>query len=124
MSGLHQFVIEAVQTVRRKIRWKPGKDHQHLQKRIRRGHLPSATTLDEYEAIIKTIVTTPKAEVLIYTYGGFDYPTIVANINGRPWLAMFNMQGIMETAFPPDDPVEYFAKPYFKRLGRLEELER
>jgi hypothetical protein len=35
---------------------------------------------------------------------------------------MFGLNGIMETAFPPDDPDEYLADERFRFLDGLQEL--
>jgi hypothetical protein len=37
---------------------------------------------------------------------------------------MFGLNGIMETAFPPDDPVAYLADVRFQLLGSMQELMR
>ena len=38
------------------------------------------------------------------------------------WLVMIGLDGIMETAFPPENPAIYLAHLRFQRLGTLEEL--
>jgi hypothetical protein len=48
---------------------------------------------------------------------------VVAEIDGIRWLVMLGMDGIMETAFPPEDSATYLADPRFTRVGTLEELE-
>jgi hypothetical protein len=93
------------------------------KKRIRQGHLPPATTLAEYEAIILAIVSHPDAFVFVYRYGSTDYPTLVAPYQGRIWLVMFNLDGIMETAFPPDEPDTYFSTdPRYIPVGPAKEI--
>ena len=76
----------------------------------------------EYEGIIIRVINTPTAEVFVYRWGETVYPTIVAEVEGARWLVMVDLDGIMETAFPPEDPETYLANLRFQRLGTLEEL--
>jgi hypothetical protein len=115
-------VIEAIRRLREGVRWRPEKDTQHLAKRIALGHLPVGTTLAEYEAIIIRVITTPTADVLVYRWSERFYPTVVAEVDGTRWLVIVDLDGIMETAFPPEDPETYLANLRFQRLGTLEEL--
>ncbi len=108
MESLRAQVANSIHRVQSGVRWKPGKGRQHLEKRIRLGHLPPATTLAEYEKVILSIVSHPDAFVYVYRYGSTDYSTLVAPYKGRVWLAMFSLKGIMETAFPLDEPDTYF----------------
>jgi hypothetical protein len=125
-SGMKDVQIQLAQAIRRVqsgVRWKAGKGDQHLAKRIRQGHLPATTALDEYEAIIQAIASHPEASVYVYQFGPTDYPTVVAPYQGRIWLAMFNLDGVMETAFPPDEPDTYFnADPRYIPVGSLREI--
>jgi hypothetical protein len=122
MEDLHALALQAIQLVRNKVQWKSGKAEPHLTKRIRRGHLNLEATLADYEAIIARVVNDPAADVYVYSFGNDRYPTIVADINGQRWLVMVDVQGVLETAFPPDDPTAYLSKSEFVRLGTLEEL--
>jgi hypothetical protein len=117
-------VIDAIRRLREGLRWRPGKDTEHLAKRIELGHLPVGTTLAEYEAIIIRVISTSTAEVFVYRRGEILYPTVVAEVEGARWLVMVGLDSIMETAFPPEDPGTYLANPQFQRLGTLEELVR
>ena len=115
-------VRSSIQLVQKKIRWKPGKDVQHLQTRIRYGHLSAAATIADYETIIANIVNSPQTDVYIYRWGQDIYPTLVTTYQDQRWLVMFGLNGIMETAFPPTDPEEYLADPRFQHFGKMEEL--
>ena len=117
-------VIDAIRRLREGLRWRPEKDTQHLAKRIELGHLPVGATLAEYEAIIIRVISTSTAEVFVYRWGETFYPTVVAEVEGARWLVMVDLDGIMETAFPPEDPETYLANLRFQRLGTLEELGR
>jgi hypothetical protein len=84
--------------------------------------LEGETTLAEYEAIITTVLFHPDAVVYVYRYGVTDYPTVVAPCGGQLWLVMVGPEGVMETAFPPDDTETYFSDPRYIFVGKLEEL--
>lgn len=113
----------AIRQVQGEIRWKPGKAYRHLNKRKDLGHLPPQATLEEYERIIQTIVRHPQAFVYVFRYGDTDYLTIVAPYEEQEWLVMVGPQGVMETAFPPDEPDRYFGDdPRYIPVGTLEEL--
>jgi hypothetical protein len=116
-------IREAIRQLREQIRWKPGSVVRHLAKRIELGHLASTATIATYEALIIRIVTTPRADVFVYHWGETRYLTIVADVEGVRWLVMSGFDGMMETAFPPDDPEMYLSNARFSRVGSLEELE-
>ena len=115
-------ITDAIRRLRERVRWRPGKNTQHLAKRIELGHLPFGTTLAEYEATIIRVISTSTAEVFVYRWGETVYPTIVAEVEGVRWLVMVGLDSVMETAFPPEDPETYLANLRFQRLGTLEEL--
>jgi hypothetical protein len=115
-------ITEAIRRLRERVRWRPGKNSQHLAKRIELGHLPIGATLAEYEAIIIRVIRASTAEVFVYRWGDTVYPTIVAEVESVRWLVMVGLDSVMETAFPPEDPEIYLANPRFQRLGTLEEL--
>lgn len=122
MEDYASIAAETIRLVRKGIRWKPGKGRQHLDKRIRLGHLKANSTMAECEAIITAVVLDPRADVFIFLFNHEPYPTIVAEVAGRRWLAMANREGLMETAFPPDDPDEYLSDPQFVSLGNVEDI--
>jgi hypothetical protein len=94
-------VIQAIIVNGGGIKWKPGKADPHLAKRIRLGHLPENSTLENYEAVIATITSDQKANVYAYIYDRVIYPTLTAIVAGELWLVMMRMDGVMETSFPP-----------------------
>jgi hypothetical protein len=115
-------VRAAILALRTHIYWKPGKDVQNLQTRIRYGHLPSTTTLVAYEALIKRILHDELADIYVYKWQQAHYPTVVGMQNRRRWLVMCGINGVIETAFPPTDPEEYLADPRFHYLGKSWEI--
>ncbi|MCU0543037.1 MAG: hypothetical protein MUE44_12690 [Oscillatoriaceae cyanobacterium Prado104] len=116
-------ILQAIAQVRTKILWKPGKATSHLFKRIRLGHLPDDSSLEQYNAIITAIVNSPEAKVYVYVYGETIYPTLVANMDNKLWLVMISLEGVLETAFPPDRPEIYLANSAFVYLGSVKELQ-
>jgi hypothetical protein len=115
-------IADAIRWLREGVHWRPGRDVQHLAKRIELGHLPDGTTVDYYEALILYVVRTPTAMVYAYRWGESLYPTVVAEVEGVPWLVTMGLDGLMETAFPPEGPEMYLANPRFQQMGTLEEL--
>jgi hypothetical protein len=122
MDAPRDPIVEANLQLRNRLQWKPGKARPHLAKRIALGHLPHEASLEDYEALIRRVVQTPAAEVFVYRWGEIAYLTVVATVNGVRWLVMFSMDGVMETAFPPENSAMYLGKAPFTRVGTLEEL--
>lgn len=116
-------VLAAIHKVQEKILWKPGKASIHLAKRIRLGHLPENSSLEDYETIINLVVHYVNVQVYLYVYETISYPTLVAPIKEQSWLVMFSLNGVLETAFPPEDPEKYLSNSSFIHLGLLKDLE-
>lgn len=124
-DAVYQTVVEAITAVRLELRWKPGKAQQHLIKRIERGHLSPETTLSQYEAIIRSVLLDPTAQVFVFQFGQTFYPTVVAEYADKAWLVMVGLNGILETAFPPDDVEDYvYNDPSYIRIGPIDEVSR
>ncbi len=122
LHELRLLAAAAIQMVRHHVRWKSGKDVEHLKKRISRGHLPLGTSLDQYNQIIQKILTEPESNIYHYPFGQADYFSVTNEIDGRPWLVLISAKGIMETAFPPDDLQDYIVQSKYVFLGKLKEL--
>ena len=122
MDELNAQVVAAIRLVRTRVRWKPGKAQQHLQKRIALGHLEPDAQLDDYEAVISALVHNAYTEVYVYVFDDQVYPVVVGTVSNKRWLAMFGLDGVMETAFPPTDATSYLSDSRFVRLGTLQEL--
>lgn len=122
-SQLLGQVISAINTLQTQIRWKPGKDVEHLRTRQDYGHLPVSATMADYEAIVASILHDFTADVYVYRWrSDAIYPTVVANHETGLWLVMFDLDGIMETAFPPTDPGQYLSDSRFQYLGTIEDF--
>jgi hypothetical protein len=85
--------------------------------------LPVTATLDDYQAIIASILRDATADVYVYVWRPMAiFPTVVAFHVDRQWLVMFGLDGVMETAFPPTDPEQYLSDPRFHYLGTMQEV--
>ncbi len=121
-EDLRVAIIGAINRAQAAIQWKPNKAIRHLTKRIRLHHLSPEATLTEYEAIITAVLNDNEAKVYFFWYNNTAYPTIVTPIHNRIWLVMVGSNGVMETAFPPDDPETYLADSAYIYMGPLKEL--
>lgn len=119
---ISQQIVVALQMIQTEIRWKPGSLDRHLQSRKRRSHLPADATIADYEAIIRQIVAQPLNQVYIFRITTESYVTVVESSADRPWLVMFDLTGLMETAFIVENPSSYLNKAEFLRLGTIAEL--
>lgn len=117
-----EAIIKTIGAIQSNVKWKLGKAEPHLAKRIRLGHLPEGSTLANYEEIIGSVTSNPATKVYAYIYDQTTYPTLTATVESRIWLVMIGMDGILETAFPPDNPDRYLSNNPFVYLGILEEL--
>lgn len=121
MNDLRLAVAEAIRRVRHQVAWKPGKDLNHFRKRQALGHLGATTILDDYSRLIQAVVGDRRARVYVYRARGSVYAAVRGSLD-RPWLTIFNLAGIMETAFPPDDIEGYLAQAGFTEMGMVEEF--
>ncbi|MDE0143713.1 MAG: hypothetical protein OXI80_14355 [Caldilineaceae bacterium] len=47
---------------------------------------------------------------------------VAGSIQGQTWLVMFDLDGVLESAYIVDRPDLYLGKPVFERVGALEEI--
>ena len=113
---------EAVRLVQRQICWKPGSAERHLWKRKRRGHLPLDATLADYERIIRSAVRSQAAIVYLYGHDNASYVAVAASIQRQTWLIMFDLDGVLESAYTVERPGLYLRKSVFNRVGALAEV--
>lgn len=83
LGRLRKQVANALRDVQTQVRWKPGKDVEHLRTRIDYGHLPADAGLDDYETIISDVLNNPASEVYVFVWQDDAYPTVVAEHEGR-----------------------------------------
>ena len=113
---------EAVRLVQRQICWKPGSAERHLWKRKRRGHLSLDATLADYERIIRSAVRSQAAIVYSYGHDNASYVAVAASIQEQTWLIMFDLDGVLESAYIVERPGLYLRKSVFNRVGALAEV--
>ncbi len=100
--------------------WKggPASITNHLQRRKKRGHLPSDAT--ESDLIQKGMEVLQSAVSVVYEY--IPSGTLYFVVH-EEWAVFFDEEGLWDTAFPPDIPERYFASTKgYKLLGKLSEL--
>ena len=66
-------IVEALQAIQKRILWKSGKDHVHLKKRQRMGHLLPSASMVDYEQIILDTVRDSNNVVYLYEFGDTHY---------------------------------------------------
>ena len=118
-----QRMVDALQEIRRCIRWKPGKGISHFEKRRKMKHLLPSTSLKDYEKIISDIVKNGRNVLYLYDFGGIFYYGVRGFVgDNNEWLVIFGAGGVMETAFPPRDIDDYLDRRGFVLLGIIEEV--
>ncbi len=122
MADLQSQIRNAIQRIQTQIKWRAGSETGHLLKRKVRNHLPLNATLADYERIIKAVVTDRKARVFVYWHGQKCYPTIVSTIEEQQWLVMFDLDGVLETAYIVERPDRYLNRSVFESVGTLDEV--
>lgn len=78
--------------------------------------------MDDYENIIQTILQDTSAQVYLYWHEGTPYVAVSAVLGKNRWLAMFDIDGVMESAFVVDRPSRYLNKQAFELIGSVEEV--
>jgi hypothetical protein len=121
-TDLQHEIVTAINFVKESIKWRPNKDQLHLEKRVRLNHLPMMATLSDYNDIIRLIIHDESATVYLFHFDNIVYPVVVTSYENKVWLAMFGMDGVMETAFPPDKPDEYFQDSRYQLIGTLKDI--
>lgn len=124
VEDLRSLVRDAIKKVQSEVRWRPGSAVGHLLKRKARQQLPWNATLDDYEQVIKAVVSDLHARVFVYWHGHKPYPTVVSVIAEHHWLVMFDADGVLESAFVVERPDRYLDRPAFAMLGTLGEIVR
>ncbi|MBB6444102.1 hypothetical protein [Bacillus benzoevorans] len=101
--------------------WKHGMDIHHFNKRKRRGHLPLDWSLEDYNQLIVNIVKELDSETNLYFKEIFKQRYYV--IGDKYWIDIIGEDGIMETAFPPNNYSKYLSKDEgYIFLGTVQEV--
>ena len=123
MADLETRITDAIRSVETGVCWRPGSAERHLQKRKLRGHLPAEATLEDYERVIQTVAQEHETAVYVYWHSGIPYVTLTAVIEDRCWLVMFDLDGLIESAFVVERPDRYLSNPAFVRSGTVGEVQ-
>ena len=113
---------KALLAVRSRVRWKTGKDLRHLEKRKLLRHLPPDASMEDYNDLIAGIAHDDTAFVYDYLFGVKEYFAVAGVVDGTDWLVIFSLDGLMETAFPPDDMGWYIADQRMVTVGRVGDI--
>lgn len=122
-----EYLLEAssaLGALRKKLRWKSGKDIQHLEKRKAMGHLPEHSLLEDYNTLIYELIEDDDNIVYLYEFGVKRYYAVRGKVHKVDWIVIFSKDGIMETAFPPRGIDDYIEKRGFKLVGKIREVLR
>jgi hypothetical protein len=88
------------------------------------GHLPPHYSLEDYNKVISSIVREGQNLAYLYEFAGERYYAVRGPFKDREWLVIFSRDGIMETAFPPEEMEQYLAWRGFMPVGRIKEVLR
>lgn len=104
------------------LKWKLGKNVEHLEKRKRKGHIPSDFTLEDYERVILSIINNVENDVYLYYLKGFIKDYFVFG-NGS-WIVIIGDDSIIDTAFQIDTSYsDYLSKDKgYEYLGKIKEV--
>jgi hypothetical protein len=119
MEGPIRDVVDALRQIQTRPQWKPGRDLPHLQKRKRKGHLPTEASIDTYDQLIQSVVNASESLVYRYPVGGRNYYAVRGEAKEREWLVIFDALGVLETAFPPTTIDEYLNRQGFAYVGTV-----
>ena len=115
-------IVNAIQSARSEVRWRPGSPARRLLKRKLRGHLPARATSDDCQRVILTALRDDRAQVYVYWHDGTPYVALVAVVQPRHWLVTLTMEGLIESAYVVERPNRYLHKPVFELIGSLSEV--
>ena len=112
-------VVAAIRSIQTKLVWKPNSASRHLAKRILRGHLTDMATIADYQQILETVLHGDHADVYIFWYDNIPYVAIVDMVHQSCWLVMFNLNGVLESAYIVERPDLYLRKEHIVFVDSL-----
>jgi hypothetical protein len=78
--------------------------------------------MEVYNQLIRDLVHAPDSLSYRYPVGERYYYAVRGRTGGREWLVIFDVQGVLETAFPPNDMDGYLSSQGFEYLGTVGEV--
>ena len=115
-------LLDALHCIRKTVQWKPGKDILHLKKRQKMNHLSLSASLLDYNKVISALIGNEQNIIYLYEFRGIYYYAVRGFIHEKEWLTIFGANGVMETAFPPENIDYYLERRGFVPLGRMKEV--
>jgi hypothetical protein len=115
-------MVDALRAIRQRVRWKPGKDIAHIEKRRNMQHIPFSASLSDYEKIIADIVGNNQNMIYLYDFAGIHFYGVRGLVDNAERLVIFGAGGLMETAFPPRDIDDYISHRGFIWVGLIDEV--
>ncbi len=115
-------LLDTLHCIRKTVQWKPGKDILHLKKRQKMNHLSLSSSLLDYNKVISALIGNEQNIIYLYEFRGIYYYAVRGFIHEKEWLAIFGANGVMETAFPPENIDYYLERRGFVPLGRMKEV--
>jgi hypothetical protein len=122
LQSYRKEVAATLKALGQRIRWKPGKAAVHLEKRKVLGHLSAKSSITEYNRLIQALVQEAEHQVYLYRFGSERYYAVRGLVGKTEWLVISTKEGVVETAFPPDDMVDYLRKRGFALIGTIREM--
>lgn len=86
------------------------------------GHISLSATLWDYEKIIADIVQNDNNLLYVYEFKTRNFYAVRGFILEREWLVIYGSNGVMETAFPPEEIDDYLNKRGFIFIGQIKEV--
>jgi len=75
-----------------------------------------------YSQLIRNLVHASESLIYRYPVGEHSYYAVRGRADDREWLVIFDAQGVLETAFPPNDMDKYLNSQGFEYLGTVGEI--
>ena len=72
-EGRRQAAARAIRALLGRVRCRPGKDQEHLAKRIAMGHMAPDSTVEDFNALIRDVLGQGTSVVYCYPFAGVDY---------------------------------------------------
>ncbi|KGG81073.1 hypothetical protein Y919_02595 [Caloranaerobacter azorensis H53214] len=114
-------IIVVQRTLTDGFKWKKGKLEKHVNKRKKKGHIPSVWTEKDYQNRIMEIIQNKSSDVFLYYNKGFDQKYFV--FGDKEWIAIIGENGIIDTAFPPDKGYDYYLNEQLTGINYMSTIE-
>ena len=85
--------------------------------------MPSSSSATRVRSRIRLEFYLPeRSERLRYQVGEHSYYAVRGKVEEREWLVIFDAQGVLETAFPPNDIDDHLNRQGFEYVGTVGEI--